>query len=204
MTENIDIIVSIVTILGVVCGVCYNLQERVSWLRRIWIGLAAIVSITALYVIVLLAIGLFRGPDQESTWKDKLQDVVRLSSTPDDSAEISQIDQVETRVRTIDFGETNDHCASAKPVRWPFRAEEGWEIDVSSIKVKAIVQSSKSSFSGVEDVTKHGFYVVGRIVNSGSCVKVFGKVVTKDGRGKLHVSGSYRETRKVLRERTSG
>ena len=55
MTENIDTMVSIVTTLGVVCGVCYNLRERVSWLRRIWIGLAAIVSITALYIVVLLA-----------------------------------------------------------------------------------------------------------------------------------------------------
>lgn len=204
MTENIDIMVSIVTILAVVCGVCYNLRERVSWLRGIWIGLAALVSVIGLYVIVLLAIALFPGLDQKSTSNDKLQDMAGSSTTPADSAEIAPITQTETRERTIDFGETNDHCASAKPVRWPFLAEEGWEIDVSSITVKPVVQSSKSSFSGVKDATKHGFYVVGRIVNSGSCVKVFGKVVTKDGRGKLHVSGSYRETRTVLRERTSG
>ena len=59
----------------------------------------------------------------------------------------------------------------------------GWEIDVNSIKVTPTVISSKSSYSGVADATKDGFYIAGRIVNNGNCVKAFGHTVARDARG---------------------
>lgn len=104
----------------------------------------------------------------------------------------------ETRVRKIDFGERNNHCESPKVVRWPISADDGWEIDVTSIHVKPTT-SEKSTYFGVKDKTKDGFYIEGNIANNGECIKILGKVVAKDARGSLHVSGTYKETRLQVR-----
>ena len=66
---------------------------------------------------------------------------------------------METRERTVNFGRTNDHCAAPRDVRWHVPAEEGWEIDVNSIKVTPTVISSKSSYSGVAGATKEGSWI---------------------------------------------
>ena len=99
------------------------------------------------------------------------------------------------RKRTVEFGHTNDHCAGAKNIRWHVLAAKGWEIDVNSIQVNDTVLSSKSSYGGVTEATKEGFYIVGRVVNRGNCVKAFGNVLARDARGSLRVRGTYVERR---------
>ena len=105
---------------------------------------------------------------------------------------------METRDREINFGETNNHCQDPKDVRWSIRADEGWEIDVTSIRVKPTT-SEKSTYSGIKDKTKDGFDIEGKIANNGNCIEALGQVVAKDARGSLHVSGTYKETRLQVR-----
>ena len=190
-TESIDIMLSIIVVLGILAGICYNLQKNIDWLRKIWIYLAGVISVIGVCIIVLLVIHIFKSGEDESQGTE-----AKSSVTPE--ALVSQ-----TRERPLAYYKINDHCAGPKNVRWSVRAEEGWEIDVNSIKVKATSISSKSSYSGVENVTKDGFDIVGRIVNHGSCISAFGTVIAKDGRGSLRVYGSYRETRQVVQERSS-
>ena len=181
--ESIDRMLSIIVVLGVLTGICYNLQKKIDWLRKIWIYLAGITSAIGVWVIVLLVIQIFNLGEDEP------------QGTESESSVTPEVLVSQTRERPIAFYKINDHCAGPKDVRWPVRAEEGWEIDVTSINVTATSVSSESSYSGVENVTKDGFDIVGRIVNSGSCISAFGTVIARDGRGSLRVYGSYRETR---------
>ncbi len=98
----------------------------------------------------------------------------------------------ETRERTFEFSEGNDHCQSPHDLNIGVKADTGWEIDVTSI-VPSVSSSKKSTFSGIRDKTKDGFTIKGRIKNRGKCVKVFGKIVTKDGRGSLRGTVRYTE-----------
>lgn len=103
---------------------------------------------------------------------------------------------VETRERQYTRGETNDHCQGPRTVRWPVDAAEGWSIDVTSVNVRPTVVSSRSTYNGIEDLTEDGFTIVGRIVNRGNCVRVFGETIARDGRGTLRVAGTYQERRR--------
>ena len=104
---------------------------------------------------------------------------------------------METKKRTFSFGRRNSHCSGSQDVRWPVKATPGWEINIHSIKDEVTVQSSRSNYDGVVDKTKDGFFVKGRVINSGDCIKAFGRTIAKDGRGSLHVQGTYIETRMV-------
>ena len=103
----------------------------------------------------------------------------------------------ETRKRTQKFVQGNRHCDGPRDVKWSVKADQGWEIDVESINVTPTVLSSKSIYRGVTEATSSGFNIAGQVINSGSCVKVFGNVVAKDGRGTRHVDVTYNETRMV-------
>lgn len=184
--ESLDIVLSVVVVLGVLAGVCYNLQQNVDWLRRIWIYLASVISAICVCVIILLVVQIFKFGE------DVPQDAEAKSPTENKEALAPQ-----SRERSLAYYAINDHCRGARDVRWTVRADEGWEIDVNSIKVEATSISKKSSYSGVQNMSKDGFDIVGRIVNHGSCVSVFGKIVTKDARGSLRVYGTYLETRQV-------
>ena len=101
--------------------------------------------------------------------------------------------QTVTRLRNFSRGETNDHCAGSRNVSWTILAEKGWEIDVTSIKAKVTVQSSRSSYGGIRNRSSQRFEVFGRIANNGECIRVLGKTVARDGRGTLRVAGTYVE-----------
>ena len=62
----------------------------------------------------------------------------------------------ETRKRTQNFAQRNGHCEGPRDVKWSVKADEGWEIDVESIKVTPTVQSSKSIYDGITGA-RHGF-----------------------------------------------
>ncbi len=181
--ENIDIMVGIIVVLGVLAGICHNLQDKIDWLKKIWRYLAGVTAITCVYVIFVLGIQIFKFGEDGSQGAEPEEPVTPEVIAP------------QTRERKLAYYERNDHCAGPKNVRWEVRADEGWEIDVNSIKVKATSISSRSSYNGVQNVNKNGFDIVGRVVNHGSCISVLGKVVAKDGRGSLRVYGSYREIR---------
>jgi len=103
----------------------------------------------------------------------------------------------EIRLRTYDYGETNDHCAAPYPVAWRREATDGWRItNVDGIGPTAV--SSRSVYGGVEiDPDGGGFTVRGRIVNNGDCVRILGETVARDGRGTLRIAGTYEERREV-------
>ena len=196
-TESINIILGIIVVLGVLTPICYNLQQRIDWLRRIWIYLAGTISAICLCVVVLLVIQIF------ASWEDQFKTPEKSQNAESERSVTPEIRVTQTRERSVNYNKVNDHCAGPKDVRWSVRAQEGWEIDVTSINVRPTSISSKSSYSGVENVTKDGFEIAGRIANNGSCIKAFGKVITKDGRGFLRVSGTYQETRQVVQEMSS-
>lgn len=160
--ENIEIMVSIIVVLGVLAGIFYRLQMRSPPFRRAWTYVAGTISVICLIVIILLLV---------------------------------QICQPETRERAVSRYKLNEHCEGPQDVRWTIKASEGWEIDVTSIAVKATSVSSQSSYIGVQNETKNGFDIVGRVVNSGKCIKdpITGTPIIKDGRGSLRVQGKYNE-----------
>ena len=200
--DDLAILLGIVGTLGILANVCRNLQGRFEWLTGIWIILAVTVAIVALYVVVTLVVHLFSKPmEDQPKVPEKPQATVSKRSDASAAPEAkATAPRMETRELPVNFGSTNDHCAGPRDVRWHVPAKKGWKIDVTSIQVKPTVISSKSSYSGVTDATKDGFYIVGRIVNRGNCVKAFGKVVARDARGTLRVSGTYQETRQVVQE----
>ena len=65
---------------------------------------------------------------------------------------------------------------------------------MNSVK-KTCRSSSKSKCNGIENLTSKGFQYSCRITNNGDCVKVFGEVVAKDGRGSCGGSVSWAESR---------
>ena len=107
--------------------------------------------------------------------------------------------QPETRERPVALYKLNDHCADPQNVRWTIKASEGWEIDVASIEIEATSVSSKSSYTGVQNATKTGFDIVGRVVNSGRCVRepLTRTLIIKDGRGSLRIYGKYTEIQRT-------
>lgn len=101
-----------------------------------------------------------------------------------------------TREREFEFGQTNDHCQSARSVTWTVPADAGWRIEANSVEVTVLSRSEKSSYEGETiEPDGSGFSISGRIVNRGNCVRVFGNVVARDARGTLRVRARYRETR---------
>ena len=99
---------------------------------------------------------------------------------------------VEPEQRTIQYsyGERNEHCAGARNVRWRVTAPDGWRIVRNSIQLDGAT-SSKSTYNGVADVSDTEFFVTGLIANNGECIRLLGKTVARDGRGRLAVSGTY-------------
>lgn len=100
------------------------------------------------------------------------------------------------RVRTIEVNEVNTHCQSARRIRIPVRTESGWLIDASTIS-SSINVSSGSSYLGVTNISSSGFDIEGKVSNSGSCIKIFGKAVARDGRGHLWGKVTYIENKVV-------
>lgn len=91
----------------------------------------------------------------------------------------------------------NGHCEEATNIVWQVRSSEGWRIDVNSLNLVPIT-SEESSYFGVSELSEDGFSIEGKVSNSGDCVRVLGKIVARDRRGVLSVSGTYKEAREVL------
>ena len=188
---NMEIWIGIVGVLGSLVAVCHNLQEKFDWLKGVWAVLAIITFAVCAFILVFLAQQFFFiVPDGED---------LQTATDPIPAALPPQVEpEMEFAEREINFGETNDHCAGPRSVRWRVPANEGWAIDVASIKVQPRVVSSKSSYSGVIEATENEFYIEGRLANNGECVSVFGNTIARDGRGRLRVFGTYLETRPAV------
>ena len=203
----------IVGIIGFLVSLCTHMLRRRDWPTWLSITLSTgvyIVSFVAIFVFIYQVLVPPEGSPEES---QAAEGAVTLQQAPVLGQAVTGVErsvasvapaarapvpQMETRELPVNLGKTNDHCAGPRDVRWHVRADDGWEIDVASIDVRATVISSKSSYSRVTDATKDGFYIEGRIVNRGRCVKAFGQVVARDARGTLRVSGRYQETRQVV------
>ena len=161
-----------------------NYLSRVKWGGRRTFFMAVVGVILVVCVCVVLVID--RSiPDDEN--EDK-------NTTGSSNSDL----QATSRELPFAFGRTNDHCSGGVNVNWRVDASEGWRIDPETIKPKVSVQSRKSSFQGIHDRSEDGFLIKGRVVNHGDCIRVFGRVVARDARGTLRVSGTYRENRQVV------
>ncbi len=170
------------------------------WPRWQAIPLAIVISsMSLLLVVALVRVGFDQpetGPGPAPAGPGVLPIAEQGTNQPSEAdAEPPMV--METRDRTFKFAKRNRYCRGPQNVQWPVKATPGWKIDVHSINAWPTVQSSKSVFDGVKDRTEDGFYITARVVNSGDCIKVFGKRIAKDGRGSLHVAGTYTETRMV-------
>ena len=155
-------------------------------------------SAISLLCVLLLIDAVFTKPVEE--YEEFPAEEAKLVEERGQTGEVGKPPKMikETKERSFFFGRRNSHCSRTHNVRWHVKATPGWEIDIHSIKEKVTVKSSRSNYDGIGvDKTKDGFFVTGRVINSGNCIKVFGKVVTKDGRGSLNVSGTYIETQMV-------
>lgn len=108
---------------------------------------------------------------------------------------VAKLKAIEPRERLMkrSFYERNPHCTGNRDIVWHVKASEGWKIDPNSITTTITTNSSQSHFRGITNVNGDGFYLTGAIGNSGECIKVFGKIAAKDGRGALGVDVSYKE-----------
>lgn len=189
ITWNIDPVqafLSVVTLFFTVSGTLRLTRKWKEWLSVLVGSFLSGVTILCVVLLISAVSDMFvdsMDPDTEKPSR-VLGDVERET-------------EMETRTRTFEFGRRNDHCQGTVDVRWHVKAAEGWDIDVASIKVEPPNATSKSNFDGVADPTKAGFYLTGRVTNSGMCVKVLGEVIARDARGALNVKGTYRETRLV-------
>lgn len=100
----------------------------------------------------------------------------------------------ETREITRRFYHRNDHCSGDSSPTWNISADREWQIDTASIDYEVTVQSSKSHFGGLANVSKSGFTLQKSIRNSGQCIFGGG-----DARGALAVLVSYEEYRNITK-----
>ena len=88
----------------------------------------------------------------------------------------------------------NEHCQD--PQAMNIRVSPtgtGWLIEPTTIEVTNSSSSSKSTFEGIFDKSETGYSVRGRVVNNGTCVKVDGVPLIKDGRGSLTIDTIHSE-----------
>lgn len=95
----------------------------------------------------------------------------------------------EERDRSFSFNERNNHCDDDREFNIRVNADNGWEIDVSSVN-PSIETSSRSSFSGIRDSSAGGFAVKGYVRNNGICVWP-----AHDARGHVWGTITYKEFR---------
>jgi hypothetical protein len=112
----------------------------------------------------------------------------------------TNVDSRDTQSRTQSFGAANPHCQRGGRKTWAFNVTSGpenWRIDPGSIDVRVTVKSSASQVIGIQNVSDGGFQYAANVLNSGSCVRVAGHVVSRDGRGTVRGVATWTEYRTV-------
>ena len=181
------LVCAVILALGAVATMARKEGENHPWLRSI-ATMATFFAVGITVIALLVWVVNVVGPGEDPTTPLPTDSAGTPGAPP--SAEW------QTDTLTFRFSSTNDHCAGNRDVEWPIRARESWLIDVTSIEVRPNA-TNKSSYHGVTDRTEEGFTIRGRVGNRGECVRVFGKVIARDARGTLKVSGSYVERQPV-------
>ncbi|MDQ0249016.1 hypothetical protein J2W22_001063 [Sphingomonas kyeonggiensis] len=102
----------------------------------------------------------------------------------------------EENSRSQDFRSDNGHCDGNREVLFPFNVTPGWRIDPASIRVNCDT-SSRSSCSGLRNVTATSFGYLGVVRNSGSCGRTpFGNAWV-DARGNVRGRATWTEVREI-------
>lgn len=92
------------------------------------------------------------------------------------------VDSRQNNSRNGNWGRTNDHCKNRQSFQYNFGpASAEWSIDVNSIRTS--VSCERRGGHAVRNASQNGFQVESWAKNSGRCEKVFGSVVSRDGRG---------------------
>ena len=189
-----------ITIMAAMVGFLVVLRQTGNWPRWQSIPVAIVVSTMCILAVLTMIHVVF---DQTDTDDSSVTTMVEQSIDKSSEDQAGPPEESETRMATetkerrFSFSRRNNHCSGTHNVRWPVKATPGWEIDIHSIKDKVTVKSSRSNYDGVVDRTKNGFVVTGRVINNGDCIRAFGQTIARDGRGSLHVEGTYIEKRVV-------
>ena len=204
---TLDFLATILTILAGLASFLVAFRKTRDWPTWQTMSVAIVVATMCILIIFTMVHVVFDQagsetlsvpPIAEQTPAQPSEEETAPPATPAPVEEDTEPQMVmETQDRTFKFGTRNRHCRGPQNVRWGVSATPGWKIDEHSITVRPTVQSSRSSLDGVTDPSPEGFYIKGRVVNSGKCIKAFGQTIAKDGRGSLHVAGTYKETRMV-------
>lgn len=105
----------------------------------------------------------------------------------------------EQNSRSQDFRAENGHCDDDREILFPFNTTPGWSIDPASIRADCD-KSSRSSCSGLRNVTATSFGYFGVVRNSGDCApKIFGHRAYVDARGNVRGRITWTEVRQVER-----
>ncbi|RPG35997.1 MAG: hypothetical protein CBB72_004900 [Muricauda sp. TMED12] len=106
----------------------------------------------------------------------------------------SSKDSLETRKIIDTKRHRNKHCSTPTKINWEIKSysDEGWKINVDSIKILDVSTRSGDVFSGLFDKSSTGFSLRGLVRNRGHCTPF-----TRDARGNLVVTYSYVEERKT-------
>lgn len=102
----------------------------------------------------------------------------------------------EDQSKYFDF--TNSHCSSPMAFAEHIKPRDGWKILESSVRVSTKSVTPGSAGLSLRKVEADGFDVVGRVLNRGKCIKVFGSVQSKDARGWVKGTAHWTEVRDVV------
>jgi hypothetical protein len=89
------------------------------------------------------------------------------------------------------FYHRNQHCKRTSVQKWEIKAPEGSLIDTDSVSLSNKKASSKSVLPKIVSISESKIVVQAIAINNGSCVKIFGDVVSRDGRGSVGVKVNY-------------
>lgn len=105
---------------------------------------------------------------------------------------------VEQRERSEFRRNDNKHCQGTQTYAWTINSTEGWRIVAEPTTVRE--SDSDATDEGVQEWSPTGFRFQGKAKNSGSCVKVLGQTIAKDGRGHVQIRARWIEARDVVKE----
>jgi len=89
------------------------------------------------------------------------------------------------------FYHRNKHCQRSSVQTWEIKAPEGSLINTDSVSLSNKKASSKSVLPKILSISEAKIVVQAKAINNGSCVEIFGDVVSRDGRGSVGVKVSY-------------
>ncbi|TXH66553.1 MAG: hypothetical protein E6Q88_11745 [Lysobacteraceae bacterium] len=85
----------------------------------------------------------------------------------------------------------NQHCWGTRTYAWDVNARSGWQI--KDKPHTRLIGDTTATDEGVQAWSQTGFRFMGKAKNNGECIRVFGKVIARDGRGHVEIEARWVE-----------